>query len=123
MRTLLKLLIARKMKDHFWLFRENFKTCLRYADLILDKYSWELSQKNEIGNLMTLLNEAHRAVDFSRQVRQERYEEIRDIQADHQKELEQKEANIIRMENEIKHLKDIVQAKNLVIDKLLSEKQ
>lgn len=97
----------------YWVKRTN-ADFLKYAQLIVDKYYWEISNKSEIPSLIQSVEDADKR---SRYASLERDDEI----SKYRIETEFCQRDNKRFELEVTHLKDLVQEKNMVIDKLLAK--
>lgn len=98
----------------YWV--EDRKLIARYAQLIADKYSWEITHSKDIPSLLEtaedLTNKLQDASDSKWQILTSLQESNQRLQQD-----------IKRFEVEAIHLKQLVDEKNMVIDKLLAESQ
>lgn len=88
---------------------------IEYTNRIIDRYSWELVH-NDLKSMLEINNQLWRINDSFQ-------EEANRFQRLYLNEKYRYQTLIERQENEIKHLKDLIEAKNLIIDKLTKEQK
>jgi hypothetical protein len=104
----------KQRSKYYWDKRTN-SDFLQYAKLIVDKYFWELKSGRPIPSLIEAVEAADSRAAYARC---ERDEEI----AQYRNKFERLEEEIKRFELEVIHLKDLIQEKNMVIDRLNERK-
>jgi len=101
-----------KILKKYWQFvdRPN-KDLLKYANIIADRYHWELTVRETISPLTDLLAKEIKRNDDLMESSIERESSLNEQISDLTKALK-------RYEMEVIHLKDIIQEKNIIIDRI-----
>lgn len=94
-----------------------------YAKAVWDQYTYSVKEKSDICLLLCTVDKWKKLAETHYEEKRSLEYSLRRVNDRHGEELASKDKDIKRFELEVIHLKELVQEKNMVIDKMIQKKE